>query len=166
MVFSISATTRKRRGSEIENKDYFFISEREFVNKINNNEFVEWEKFYDYFYGTLRSFIDGELNKGNSVVLEVDVKGAVNIKQAYPNSVLIFIMPPSLEELKARLIQRKTENENDLKKRFERAEMELSYKDKFDYVVINENLEKAKQKVLEIIENEMYKEIKNGSPSN
>ncbi len=154
-VFSVSATTRKKRASEIEGKDYFFITEKEFLKKIDNKEFVEWERFYDYYYGTLKSFIDEKLNLGKSIVLEVDVKGAVNIKKAYPESVLIFIMPPSRNALVERLINRKTETEDDLAKRIKRAEMELTYKDKFDYVVENDNLEDAKKEVVKIIDKEI-----------
>ena len=155
LVFSISATTRKKRKTEVEGKDYFFISEEEFQQKIENDEFIEWEKFYDYYYGTLKSFIDKQLENDKSVLLEVDVKGAVRIKKKYSNSVLIFIAPPSKEALKQRLINRKTETAEDLQKRIERAEMELEYKDKFDYVVINENLESAIKEVKEIIKKEI-----------
>lgn len=151
LVFSISATTRKARNVEKDGKDYFFISEEEFKDKINKNEFVEWEKFYDYYYGTLKSFVDHEIDAGNSVVLEVDVKGAVKIKESYPGAVLIFVSPPSFEELTNRLINRNTETDEDLKKRIERAEMEMSYKDKFDYVILNDDLEKAKIEAEEII---------------
>lgn len=158
-VFSISATTRKKRPSEKNGVDYFFISETEFKNKIEKNEFVEWEKFYDYYYGTLKSQIEENILKGLNTVFEVDVKGALSIKKYYPESVLIFIAPPSIEELKQRLIKRNTETEEDLKKRIERAEMELGYKDKFDYVVSNSDLEIAKKKVKEIIEKEI-KEVK------
>lgn len=155
LVFSISATTRKKRNTEVEEKDYFFISEEEFKQKIENDEFIEWEKFYDYYYGTLKSFIDKQLENDKSVLLEVDVKGAVRIKRKYSNSVLIFIAPPSKETLKERLINRKTETSDDLQKRIERAEMELDYKDKFDYVVINENLESAIKEVKEIVKKEI-----------
>ena len=157
--FSVSATTRKKRENEIDGIDYFFISESEFKFKIENNEFIEWESFYDYYYGTLRSFVDEEISSGKSVVLEVDVKGAVNIKKNYPSAILIFIMPPSFEELKKRLINRSTETESDLKKRIERAEYEFTYQDKFDYVVINDKLDDAVSKVCEIIENEINKEV-------
>ena len=144
LVFSISATTRKARNVEKHEKDYFFITEEVFKDKIDKNEFVEWEKFYDYYYGTLKSFVNNEIEAGNSVVLEVDVKGAVKIKESYPDAVLIFVSPPSLEELTNRLINRKTETSEDLKKRIERAEMEMGYKDNFDHVVLNDDLEKAK----------------------
>lgn len=157
-VFSISATTRKKRQTEKNGIDYFFISEEEFKNKIDSGDFVEWEKFYDYYYGTLKSVVDGNLQNGLTTVFEVDVKGAISIKKVYPDAVLIFIVPPSIEELKKRLIKRNTETDDDLKKRIERAEMELSYKDKFDYVVSNINLEEAKKEVKEIIEKEISKE--------
>ncbi|OGV83904.1 MAG: guanylate kinase [Melioribacter sp. RIFOXYB12_FULL_38_5] len=152
-VFSISATTRKKRQTETDGKDYYFISESDFLNKIESSEFVEWERFYDYYYGTLKSQIVSNIKNGLHTVFEVDVKGAVKIKECYPNSILIFIAPPSIEVLRNRLIQRNTETEEDLKKRIERAEMELSYKDKFDYVVSNVDLEIAKEEVRKIIEN-------------
>ena len=166
LIFSISSTTRGRRANEQNGRDYFFISEDEFKNKIENNEFVEWEIFYDYYYGTLKSFVDDNRRNGKSVVFEVDVKGAVSIKKTYPDAVLIFIKPPSLEELKERLVKRNTETEIDLKKRFERAEWELEYEKYFDYVIENKNLQKAKEKAINIIESELYKEINNGSSSN
>ncbi len=154
-MFSVSATTRKKRFYEEDGKDYFFISEKEFEEKIKNNEFIEWEKFYGYYYGTLRSYVEKNLREGKSIVLEVDVKGALNIKKNFPEAVLIFILPPSIEELKKRLKNRKTETEEDFNKRIERAKMELSFKDKFDYNVVNENLESAEKEVFEIIENEL-----------
>ena len=123
LVFSISATTREKRGVEKDGVDYFFISEKEFLQKIENEEFVEWETFYGYYYGSLKSFVDEQLGNNRSIVFEVDVKGALKIKETYPESISIFIMPPSLDELKTRLKNRKTENDKDLKKRFERAEM-------------------------------------------
>jgi len=162
-VFSISATTRKRRSTEKNGIDYFFISEEEFKNKIDNGEFVEWEKFYDYYYGTLKQLVDNNIAKGLCTVFEVDVKGALNIKKAYPNSVLIFIVPPSIGELRKRLIERNTETDEDLKKRIERAEMELGFKDSFDYVVSNIDLELAKKEVKKIIEKERSKEVQSGN---
>ena len=162
-VFSISATTRKKRSTEKNGVDYFFISEEEFKNKIEQGEFVEWEKFYDYYYGTIKQQIDGNIAKRLCTVFEVDVKGALRIKEAYSNSVLIFIAPPSIKELRKRLIERNTETDEDLRKRIERAEMELGFKDKFDYVVSNIDLELAKKEVKKIIENERSKEVQNGN---
>jgi guanylate kinase len=151
-VFSISATTRSKRANEIDGVHYYFLDEADFLQKINENKFVEWEKFYDYYYGTLKETIDSNLAAGNTIVFEVDVKGALSIKQQYPDSILIFIAPPSIDELKERLIKRNTETETDLKKRIERAEMELSYREKFDFIVVNKNLENAKEEVKKIIE--------------
>ncbi len=155
LVFSISVTTRSKRGTEVNGKDYFFISEDEFKDKIENDEFLEWGHFYGYYYGTLKKQVFDHLNNGISMVLEVDVKGAINIKNAYSDSVLIFISPPDIDELKKRLKNRKTESDSDLKKRIERAEMELNYKDIFDYNVYNYNLNDAKKEVTKIIKNEL-----------
>ncbi|NWF51176.1 MAG: guanylate kinase [Ignavibacteriaceae bacterium] len=156
IIFSVSATTRKKRETESDGIDYFFISEEKFKEHIKNNDFVEWEKFYDYYYGTFKSFIDSNIENGKSVLLELDVKGALSIKNIYPESSLIYILPPSLDELVDRLVKRKTENEDDLKKRIKRAEMELSLKNKFDYLVINKELDiaidQAKSLIKKIIE--------------
>lgn len=152
IVFSVSATTRNKRNNEIDGSEYFFLTEEEFKRRIENDEFIEWEKFYDYYYGTLKSFVNESIKKGKSVLLEVDVKGALNIKKIYPDSILVFIEPPSFEELESRLKNRKTETEEDLKKRIERAKMELSLKDKFDYFVVNNQLDTAISKVKKIIE--------------
>ncbi len=158
LVFSISATTRKKRNEEIDGKDYFFISEEEFRQKIEAGEFIEWERFYDYYYGTLKSFVEDTLCKGKSIVLELDVMGALSIKKIYPDAVLIFIAPPTLDDLIARLKNRQTETEEDFKKRIERAEMELSLKNKFDYFVINQFLDAAILEVKNIIEMNYKKE--------
>lgn len=158
LVFSISATTREKRGVEKDGVDYFFITEDEFKNKIEQNEFVEWESFYGYYYGTLKSFINSKMKNGKSVVLEVDVKGALKIKKEYPDAVAIFIRPPSIEELKRRLRDRKTESDEDLQKRIERAEMEIGYQKYFDYVVVNDDLERAKKEVYEILNKELNTE--------
>ncbi len=153
LVFSISATTRKKRETETNGAEYFFITEKEFKDKIGSGDFIEWEKFYGYYYGTPRSYINESLNVGRSVVLELDVKGAVSIKEEYPEAILIFIMPPGIEELKKRLKSRMTESDEDFKKRIERAEMELTYKDHFDYIVVNRDIENAVEEVIKIIEN-------------
>lgn len=153
IVFSVSATTRKKRENEIDGVHYFFISEEEFKQKIENNEFVEWERFYDYYYGTFKSFVETTISAGKNILLEVDVKGALAIKRIYPEAKLIYILPPSLEELENRLKSRQTENEEDLKKRLERSKMELDMKDKFDHIVINNNLEYAISEMKNLINN-------------
>lgn len=157
LVFSVSATTRPKRKNEKHGVEYYFISEKEFKNHIENNNFVEWERFYDYYYGTFKSFITDNIEKGKSLVLEVDVKGALSLKQIYPESHLIFIDPPSLDELVKRLRNRNTESPEDFQKRIDRAKMELELKEKFDYVVENKVLEKAISEVLSLI-NKIIKE--------
>ena len=143
IVFSISTTTRPKRKTEREGIEYFFISEAEFLKKIENKEFIEWEKFYDYYYGTYKSFVEENIDSGKPFLLELDVKGALTIKRLYPYAHLIYISPPSFEELEKRLRQRQTESESDFVKRIKRAKMELSLKDKFDYVIENIELNTA-----------------------
>ncbi len=151
LKYSVSATTRKKRPGEIDGVDYHFLTEEEFKKKIENNEFIEWEKFYDYYYGTLKNAVEDNLANGYNTIFEVDVKGALNIKKFFPDAVLIFIVPPDIEALKQRLLNRKTETEDDIKKRIERAEMELGYRDKFDYVVENSDLVRAIEEVKKIM---------------
>jgi guanylate kinase len=153
IVFSVSATTRKKRENETDGKDYFFLTEDEFRKKIENDEFAEWEKFYDYYYGTLRRYLEDNLGEGKSVLLEIDVKGALKIKEKYSEAVLIYILPPSFEELVNRLKNRQTEDEVDLKKRIERAEMELRLKDYFDYFIHNVEIEQAVSDIKSLIGN-------------
>lgn len=153
IVFSVSATTRPQRAQEINGKDYFFIGKDEFLKRINDGDFAEWEIFYDYYYGTLKSFIYSNIDEGRSVLLEIDVNGALKIKETFPEALLIYISPPSIEELERRLRARGTETETDLKKRIDRAQMELEKKFLFDVVFINDNLEKASSEVYNFITN-------------
>ena len=154
-VFSISATTRPKRDTETNGVEYYFLTESEFKRKIENDEFIEWEKFYDYYYGTLKSYILEHYSAGKPVLLELDVKGALTIKRLYPYSHLIYISPPSFEELVKRLRQRNTENESDFLKRIDRAKMELGLKNQFDYIIENSDLntaiEEAKKLVKKIL---------------
>lgn len=156
--FSVSATTRERRSFEVDGVDYFFLSVDEFNKKIEAEEFVEWETFYGYYYGTLKSYINSRLENGKSVLLEVDVKGALKIKEEYPKAIMVFILPPSIDELKRRLINRKTESDSDLQKRFERAKMEIDFQTHFEHRIVNDNLEYAKEKVYDILSKELKKE--------
>lgn len=158
LSFSISVTTRAKRGNENDGVDYHFISEEEFLKRIEKNDFIEWEKFYDYYYGTPKGLIEEKVKRGISVLLEVDVKGALNIKAIYPEAILIYIFPPSFEVLVERLKSRKTEDENDLRKRIERAKMELSLRGKFDYLVENKDLNNAVSEVKSIIKRIITKE--------
>lgn len=159
IVFSVSATTRPKRPDEIDGVHYFFLTEKEFEEKIRNNEFIEWERFYDYYYGTLKTFVLDNIERGKTVLLEIDVKGALSVKRLFPDSILIFIDVPSFEELVNRLKKRKTESEADLQKRIDRAKMELSYKEKFDYIFVNKDLEEVTSQIKSLI-NELLKKEK------
>ena len=143
IVFSVSATTRPKRAVETDGIEYYFITEKEFIEKIESDEFVEWEKFYDYYYGTFKKSVDNCINEKKTILLELDVKGSLSLKKIYPAAHLIYIMPPSYQELIKRLKDRQTESSMDFKKRVERAKMELMLKDQFDYIIENKYLEKA-----------------------
>ena len=154
--FSVSCTTRQKRPNEVEDKDYFFITNEEFEKKINDAKFIEWEQIHgDFYYGTLKSTLEKAINEDKRILLELDVKGATSVKKLYPNkSLSIFIEPPSVEVLKLRLEKRGTDNDERIIKRLERLESELSYKSNFDYHVINDDLDQAVNEIMNIIKNE------------
>lgn len=143
MLFSVSATTRSPRGGEQNGKDYFFLSREEFLSRKEKGDLVEWEEIYGDYYGTLKSEVDKALGAGRVMMFDVDVKGALSIKKKYPRAVLIFIRPPGIEALRERLVKRKTEGEEALRRRIARAEMELQQGGLFDYQVVNDDLQKA-----------------------
>lgn len=151
MHFSISCTSRAPRGQEQNGVEYFFLTPEEFREKIQNDEFVEYEEVYqDRYYGTLKSQVEKQLAAGENVVFDVDVHGAMNIKKAYGDRALsLFIQPPSIEELRRRLNGRGTDAPEVIEQRIARAEYELAYADKFDTIVINDDLENAKQEALD-----------------
>lgn len=153
--FSVSATTRKPRQGEEHGKDYFFLSEEEFRRKIADKEFLEWEEFYNgTLYGTLRSVVENDLKKGYFVLLDIDVLGALNVKNSFGDQALaIFLSPPSLEVLKRRLELRGTETPESLQTRIDRASTEMSYADRFDAIVVNDDLETAYSEILELVQN-------------
>lgn len=152
--FSISATSRAPRGTEKNGVEYFFLSPEEFREKIANDEFVEYEEVYkDKFYGTLKSQVDKQLAAGENVIFDVDVHGAMAIKKVYGNRALsIFVQPPSIEELRRRLEGRATDAPEVIEQRIERAAYELTFAEKFDEVVINDNLEVAQVEAESLIE--------------
>ncbi|MBW7889946.1 MAG: guanylate kinase [Chitinophagaceae bacterium] len=151
--FSISATTRKPRGNEVEGKDYYFLSEEVFKQKIRKNEFVEWEMVYEgKYYGTLESELTRLWGNGKTPVLDIDVKGALHIQQRFPKTaVSIFVEPPSVEELERRLKGRGTESKESLEARVNKAAYELSFKNHFNYTILNNDLEKACKEAESII---------------
>ena len=153
LAFSISCTSRAPRGKEKNGVEYFFLSPEEFKKKIANDEFLEYEEVYeDRFYGTLKSQVEVQSQAGQNVVFDVDVKGGVNIKKHYGSRALsVFIQPPSVEELRNRLVGRATDAPEVIEQRLNKAEYELSFADKFDRIVINDDLEKAKVDVYNVI---------------
>ncbi|MCH5175680.1 MAG: guanylate kinase [Prevotellaceae bacterium] len=152
--FSISATSRAPRGEEQNGVEYFFLTPDEFRQKIENDEFLEYEEVYtDKFYGTLRSQVDKQLAEGQNVIFDVDVNGAKRIKQAYGKQALsIFVQPPSIEELRNRLTNRATDAPEVIEQRIERAAFELSQAKDFDEIVVNDNLEVAQVEAESLIE--------------
>jgi guanylate kinase len=145
LEFSISACTRNKRSTEIDGKDYYFLSVEEFKKRIEANEFVEWEEVYaNNFYGTLKTEVERIWTNGKHVIFDVDVKGGLSLKKSFGNKALgIFIQAPSMEALEIRLRSRKTETEESLQKRLKKAEYELTYANQFDVVLINDDLKKA-----------------------
>lgn len=153
LAFSISCTSRQPRGTEKNGVEYFFLSPEEFRQRIANDEFLEYEEVYqDRFYGTLKAQVDRQLEAGQNVVFDVDVKGGCAIKQYYGDRALsIFIQPPSVEALRQRLQGRGTDDPEVIEQRLQRAEFELSFAEKFDCVVINDDLQTAKDETLRIV---------------
>ena len=154
---SVSATTRKPRKGEAEGRDYFFKTADEFRGMIERDELVEWVEYCGNYYGTPKNYEEESLEQGFDVVLEIEVKGAVNIRDKYPESVLIFILPPSIEELARRIKGRGTEDEETIKKRIETAKMEITYIDRYDYVVVNSDIEAAVKDICSVMAAEKLK---------
>ena len=153
LEFSISATSRPKRGNEIHGKDYYFISADEFRGKIKNNEFLEWQEVYpNKYYGTLKSEVERIRKKGKHVIFDVDVIGGCNIKAHYGSEALsVFIQPPSVDVLRKRLIDRSTDSPEVIQTRVEKAAYELTFAPKFDVVIVNDQLEDAFKKAEETI---------------
>ena len=145
LEFSISATSREKRGTEVNGKDYYFLSAKEFKSKIKNDKFLEWEEVYrDNFYGTLKTEVERIWEKGKNVIFDIDVSGGLRIKRKFPEETLaIFVKPPSIDELKIRLKKRKTESEDKINMRVAKASAELATAPLFDTIIINDDLENA-----------------------
>lgn len=154
LSFSISATSRQMREGEVHGRDYFFISRDAFSEKIATHDLLEWEEVYaGNYYGTLRSEVDHLLNSGRNVIFDVDVVGGVNIKKAFgPRALSIFISPPSIEALEERLKNRNTDSLETIKNRVNKAIHEMEYAQKFDYILVNDCLNTAKKKAVELVE--------------
>jgi len=154
LYFSVSCTSRPPRGTEQHGVDYFFLTADEFRERIERDEFVEYEEVYqDRFYGTLKSQVEHQLEQGQNVVFDVDVKGGINIKRFYGDRALsLFIQPPSVEELRRRLEGRGTDTPEAIEQRLAKAEYELTFAPQFDRIVINDDLDEAKQNTLELVQ--------------
>lgn len=152
--FSVSATSRSPRGEEQNGREYYFLTPEEFDRRVAAGDFVEWEEVYSGTkYGTLRTEVERVLESGKNVIMDIDVKGALNVKRQYGDSaVAIFVAPPSLEELERRLRGRGTDSEESVTKRLEKAESELTFRPQFDACVVNDNLDHAVSEVASIIE--------------
>ena len=152
--FSISCTTRPRRDYEIDGINYYFLTDVEFMEKVKNNELLEYEEVHGYYYGTLSNTLNNAISSKLLMLFDVDVNGAMSIKKKYPNNTLtVFILPPSIEDLKVRLINRGTDSQEVINKRLERTNKEMKFKDKFDTFMINDNLSSAVEKLNKIIIN-------------
>ena len=140
---SISMTTRQKRTGEVDKKDYYFISEEEFLDNIKNNNLLEYTNYNGFYYGTPKSHIMEKLNAGIDVILVIEIEGALKVKELIPDTICIFILPPSMQELKRRLISRSTENKDKIIKRFTTAYKEINEITKYNYVIVNDNLDEA-----------------------
>lgn len=163
--FSTSVTTRKPRSMEVDGEKYFFKTEEEFKDMVKNDELLEYAHVHTNYYGTPKEFVFQEIEKGEIVLLEIDVQGALQIKDKYKEAVFIFLLPPTMEELKHRIVSRGTESEKDIEIRFANAFKELDFVGKYDYFVVNDKVDQAVKDIENIIAAEKlrvkrYKNIK------
>ena len=165
LSYSVSATTRNRRASEVDGRDYCFLSESEFRKKLADNKFAEWAEVHGALYGTLRSQIEQKLAENFHVLMDVDVQGAKQLKINYPHGVYIFLIPPSMEELKRRLISRGTEDEHSLEVRLKNAAKEISSFPDFGYLVVTDYPEPTVEKILNITRGEELKMSRLSDPA-
>lgn len=158
LEFSISATTREKRKVERSGKDYFYLSVQEFLEKVENQDFIEWEEVYkDNYYGTLKSEINRIWKGGNHVIFDVDVEGGINLKKYFGEKALaIFVKPPSISSLKERLEKRETETEESIARRIGKAEQELRQSSQFDFILLNDNLQEAFIKAEQVVKDFLH----------
>ena len=157
LLRSISVTTRNRRKGERHGKDYFFVSRREFLKKRRKREFLEWARVLGNFYGTRREFVQKHINRGEDVLLSIDVQGARKIKRKFNRAVFIFILPPSLRELERRLRRRSTEDHKEITRRLGLAKEEMGFIKEYDYVIVNAKISTALKRLREIVDLERRK---------
>jgi guanylate kinase len=157
IVYSTSATTRKPRKGEVDGVNYFFIEKEKFEDMVENNEFLEHAHVHTNYYGTPREFVIEQIEKGETVLLEIDVQGALQVKENYPEAIFVFLLPPTMEELKNRIVKRGTESNEDIERRYKNAFKEIEFLGKYDYFVINNQIEDAVSDIESIIRAERLK---------
>lgn len=157
LQYSISVTTREKRPGEVDGVDYFYKTRNEFEELIRNGELLEYAEYVNNYYGTPRKYVEETLEKGLDVFLEIEVQGAMQVKENFPEGVFIFLFPPSLEELKNRIVNRGTESEELVINRLKEARKEIEMMDAYDYVVVNDSVDKAVEKIKAIIQAEHLK---------
>lgn len=151
LVISRSATTRAPRPNERKNRSYFFVSTETFLEMVKNNELLEYDQHFEHYYGTPKKFVVDMLNFGKDVILEIDVKGALQVKENYPDSMLFFIEAPSEEALYERLVKRGSESEDKIQIRMARTKLELVQRNKYDYCIMNDDLDRAVKEIIDIL---------------
>lgn len=149
--YSVSATTRQARPGEIDGKSYYFLSKEQFENKIKQGEFLEYAEYVGNYYGTLESPVNEKLQQGFDVLLIIELQGAIQVHEKRPDAIMVFIAPPSFEELERRLVTRGTESREKVHDRLEAARVELSFKDNFDHIIINDNIDRATKELHDTI---------------
>ena len=157
LAYSVSVTTRQPREGEVDGKDYFFKTVAQVKDMIFRGELLEYAQVYGNYYGTPKPYVQQLLNEGKDVLLEIDIQGALQIKKVFPDGVFIFVVPPSLEELRARIYKRGTDAEDVIEKRLRAATGELEYASEYDYIIVNDDAEKATKRVLTLMEAERYR---------
>ena len=159
-VLSVSATTREKRGNEVDGKDYFFISKDKFDEMINNNEFLEYAKYVNNYYGTPKKYVEDKIKEGKNVILEIEMQGALQVKRIYEKAILVFFLPRDAKTQRERLINRKRETLEQIEERIRQAIVDAEYAIHYDYVLVNDNLEESIKDMQEIV-NEKFDKSKN-----
>ncbi|MBC8588639.1 guanylate kinase [Paratissierella segnis] len=154
IVFSVSATTRRPRPGELNGENYYFVDEEKFCEMVNSKEFLEYAHVHSNYYGTPKEFVFDEIEKGEIVLLEIDVQGALQVKKNYKEAVFIFLLPPTMDELRNRIVKRGTETQEDINRRFENAFKELDFVGEYDFFVVNDKVEDAVKDIEAIIRSE------------
>jgi guanylate kinase len=161
LVLSVSCTTRERRSGEYEGIDYYYKTKEEFKELIEQGEFLEYANVFSNFYGTPRSFVLEKLGEGQNVLLEIDVQGALKVKESYPDGVFLFLVPPSIEELEKRIRGRATETDEQIRARLNKASYEMNKMREYDYIIVNDRIEKVVKSIESIIEAEKLRVVRN-----